>query len=112
MKNILLIISILIPMFSFLSTLLMTYADRHKVPTNPFSGLNRAMKTLNINSYNPSQDHSDYIMEMNNKKMNRIYILGIICLILSFILSIVFVVIQQIDSFPLLHNLINDLFKF
>lgn len=89
----------------------MTYADRHKVPVNPFSVFNRAMKTLNSNYYNPSQDHSDYRMEMNNKKMNRIYFIGIICLILSFILSIAFVVIQQIDSFPFLYNWIKDLFE-
>lgn len=107
MKNILLIISILIPTFSFLSTLLMTYADRHKVSVNPLSGFNKAMKFLNNSYYNPSQDQTDTLMEINNKKMNRIYISGIICLVLSFILSIIFIVLQQIDHFPFLHNMIK-----
>lgn len=107
MKNILLIISILIPTFSFLSTLLMTYADRHKVSVNSLSGFNKAMKFLNNSYYNPSQDQTDTLMEINNNKMNRIYISGIICLVLSFILSIIFIVLQQIDHFPFLHNMIK-----
>ena len=71
MKCMLLIISVLIPLFSFLSTLLITYADRHKVPVNSFSSFNKAMKSLNRAYYNPSQAGSDTLMELNNRKMKK-----------------------------------------
>lgn len=96
MKNLSLIISVLIPAFSFFSTLLMTYADRHTVPVDPFSVFHRAAATVNTRGYNQSKAASDIRMEQNNRKMKRIWWAGIICLIISFALSILFIVLQQI----------------
>lgn len=96
MKNLTLIISVLIPLFSFLSTILMTYADRNKVRVDPLSGFNKAMSVLNTSGHNPSKAKSDEKMELHNKKMNRIWSWGIVFLIISFVLSIIFIVLQQI----------------
>ncbi|MCS2652954.1 hypothetical protein NXV35_16725 [Bacteroides faecis] len=59
MKSLTLIISVLIPLFSFLSTILMTYADRNKVRVDPLSGFNKAMSVLNTSGHNPSKAKSD-----------------------------------------------------
>ncbi|KAA5270465.1 hypothetical protein KQP61_11455 [Bacteroides faecis] len=96
MKSLTLIISVLIPLFSFLSTILMTYADRNKVRVDPLSGFNKAMSVLNTSGHNPSKAKSDEKMELHNKKMNRIWSWGIVFLIISFVLSIIFIVLQQI----------------
>lgn len=74
----------------------MTYADRHKVKIDPFSGFNKMLGVLNKDMSNPSNAKSDELMELNNMKMNRIWWLGIVCLIISFALSILFIVLQQI----------------
>lgn len=92
----LLSISVLIPFFSFLSTTLMTYADKHTVRIDPLSVLHRAAAVLNPRDYNPSKAASDIQMELNNKKMKRIWYIGIACLVISFLLSLVFIILQQI----------------
>ena len=92
MKNLTLIISVLIPVFSFLSTTLMIYADRHTVSVDPLSVIHRATAILTTKDYNPSKAASDKMMELHNRKMRRIWFLGIICLIVSFALSLLLVI--------------------
>lgn len=96
MEKLSFIISVLIPFFSFLSTLLMTYADRHTIPIDPLSVVERAAAETNKSHYNPQKAQFDTKKELHNRKMKWIYNIGIGCLITSFLLSVTFIVLQQI----------------
>lgn len=96
MEKLLLTISVFIPFFSFLSTSLMIYADKHTVSIDTLSVMERAAAELNDSHYKPHKAEFDRKKELHNRKMKWIYNAGVGCLVLSFLLSIIFIVLQQI----------------
>jgi hypothetical protein len=93
------IFTVLVPVFSLIGTLLIIYSDRHHVPTDP--NLPFARMTHFLNNRNGGADISnimthDRLYIPHNNKMKRLFWLGIICLILSFLSSCALVVITLV----------------
>lgn len=74
----------------------MIYADKHTVPIDPLSVVERAAAELNDSHYKPHKAKFDIKKELHNRKMKWIHNAGIGCLVLSFLLSIIFVLLQQL----------------
>lgn len=78
----------LIPVLSVLGTFLIMYSDKKKIKTDPLIGMYKAASELIPNVPVDKILRHDKLYYPHNRRMKLLYILGIIMIILSLILTI------------------------
>ncbi len=99
MKDLTIIFTTLVPAFSFISTLLITYSDRrliHTDPNLPFAKMVNLLNNKNGGANISNIMAHDKLYIPHNNKMKCLFWLGIACLFLSFLSSCALIVITLV----------------
>jgi len=83
------LILLLIPILSVAGTILIMYADKKKIKTDPLIGLYKTASELNSNNVPIDKIKSyDNCYYPHNKRMKRLKVLGVIMIIFSAVITI------------------------